>query len=614
MSSIVETPEIPDDEIAAPSTRDGSVRSMEGSHSNDLSSLSSIDAVGDQAEEQAPSLVRTEATSSGQPEQCPDSTVTGNRLLESATAPQNLFDVQFQNALSAFGLTHQAPLCMVLSDFQSLVNAETGKSLKSYRPTEMLFDTKPPWTFRYSSMADLTQMKDAADFFSAAGSDHDAFAFYGAICFQTTLERVSGATTSSVVRAAIDVTRTATSDSSSVYINWLVENHLSLNRVVVPASKAEDFLLHLHLGDYCRARGNIRQAEKMYEFGLAGYLKWKGYRNLSAQACRDGFEAVILINAKSVLEQEGYFEAPIALVRDISVDGSGPGDTLLGLLYGSAINLANDDFRSILNNASDALWEHAPTANDLVEFESTALFCYFWTRWQAGKSRSQSSHLAPYRHSRLADLENQTGIPPLEALSAISVLICHWLALEIDQGTPANRSTLPDRASERCRCASLLAPNVIYSAFLSAYTVSVRARGSRFSTENYCAMVSKFVRGFADSYLSIEIWQGFGEDPRSCKSHRSSVSSTLAPTMISTPRSSWSGYASFRSLHQRTKQNILGVGSDEPPSTSSGLSFSTESSSIKRRWSALTSRRSSRSSDTDMMEVDPEDIISLDDV
>jgi hypothetical protein len=616
MSSIAGTLELPDEEIAAPSTRAGSLRSAEGSNINDLSSLSSADDAADKAEAQAPSHGCTKAISPGRPEQCPDGTAARrNQLLERAVASPEIFDIQFQNALRAFGMTDLAPPGPVLIEagIQSPAYAETDLSLKSYRPTELLSDTKPRWTFRNCSTVDLNQMKDAADFFSAAGSYHDAFTLYGAICFQVIVQQVPPMT-SSLFRAAIDVTRTATSDSAYAYVDWLAENYLSRKCEFVLANTAEACLLHLQLGSYSRARGNLRKAEKMCHTGLAGYHKLKGYPNLSKQARCSGIDTVIMINAILVLEHQHYLAVAKAFGCELSLHDLGPGDTLVGLMYGFAINLANDDFLNTLYATSEALWDLAPTMNDLAQFESTALFCYLWTRWQAVKSRSQSSPQSPYRHFRLAHLEDQTGIPPLEALSAISALICRWIWTPDNQSTPTNRSTLPARALERCRLASRFAPNVIFPAFLQAYATSASARGSRFSTDGYGVMVSEFVRGFADLHLSIEIWEGVGEDPRSPdKSRRSSVLSSLAPTMVSTPRSSWSGYASFRSTHQRTKQITPGAGSDEPPSTSSGLSFSTESSSFKHRWSSLTSRRSSLGSEASMMHVDVEDIIMLDD-
>jgi hypothetical protein len=635
MSSIAETLEVKDEETAATSTNAGSLRSTEGSNSIDMSSLSSIEDLADRAQEKAPCVAHPGNPSAAQCELCSASTAARTEPFEQVMTVPDVFIQQFQNALNAFGMTGLATPDAVLIEAKplSFTNMERNLSMKRYRPTEFLLNTMPCWTFRRSSPADLCQMKDAADFFSAARCPHDAFAFYGAISFQTIIQQGSSPTTSSLSRAAIDVIRTATSDSDFAYVDWLTVNHLSQEPEVVLANTAEACLLHLHLSICSLARGNIRQAAESCRVGLEGYSKLRGYHNFLQQARCSGFDVATSIHA----QLEGNLAAAHALQNGLSPNDLSLGDTLIGLLYGFTINLADDGFRKMLDSANEALWKEAPKPKSLTSFETTALFCYLWTRWQAGKTRSQSSPQSSYRHSRLAHLEDKTGVRPLDALAALSVLI---LAFESDLvgtcGSASTRpsleraidiipqkSTLPCRALTLCRDASLAPPAVIFPAFLRCYAASANSRrslysansqGPPYSTAKYRSLVRDFVCEFADSHLSIELWEGVGDDPRlPSEPSRASFSSSLSPTMISAPRSSWSGYASFRSLHQRTKEMTSGSGCDEPPSISSGLRLSTETSSFRRRWSSLSSKRSSRSSIVSMIDVDPEDIMMLND-
>ena len=96
MASIPETLEMQDEDITATSTRTGSLKSTEGSNSNNLSSLSSIDDTADASEKQAPCLSFVEATSTAKSEKCPEVTATEDRLFDQATALRNFLISNFK--------------------------------------------------------------------------------------------------------------------------------------------------------------------------------------------------------------------------------------------------------------------------------------------------------------------------------------------------------------------------------------------------------------------------------------------------------------------------------------------------------------------------------------
>jgi hypothetical protein len=79
--------------------------------------------------------------------------------------------------------------------------------------------------------------------------------------------------------------------------------------------------------------------------------------------------------------------------------------------------LEDGDFSLAFANVDETLWEQAPTPNDLTNFEVTVLFCYLWAQWQTEVAKPS------WRRQRLEQLEKETGIVPIEALSSLSALI-----------------------------------------------------------------------------------------------------------------------------------------------------------------------------------------------
>lgn len=624
-SSEAALPGLMTEDTAGSSTSDGSLSSTQGFNSTNISSFSSVDDFADQSPQQAPLVGYTVKDLQDKREMSFPLTKARAEPPQEKAIPK-IVDLQFLNALNTFGTTGlgASDVFSVEARPQSLTHSGRDPSIRVYQPTDLLCNSMPPWTFRRCSPADLSQMKEAADFFSAARSFPDAFTFYGGICMQAIIKKRSTQTVSSLIRAAIDVARTATSDSAYAFVDWIMKNHLSQEPDVVFADTAEACLLHLCLGISSAACGNIRQAAKNCRVGLQGYSKLRGYDDFPEQAQYTGLDVIMLINAKLL----GDVTAAKTLQGALSPLDLSPGNVIIGLLCSLAVDLADDHFRNMLDSADAALWKEAPTSDDLAEFEKIVLFCYLWTRWQAGKP-SQPMSTTSFQHSRPALLEEKTGIGPLETLSAVAALILEFdfdldgmcgsastqLSMERAIDIPASKSTLARRARTLCRTASRACPTSIFPAFLRVYATSAKSRGSLFSTEKYGALVHEFIHKFADSHLSVELWEGVGDDPRlSKRPGQNPLSPSVSPTMTSTPRSSWSGYSSFRLLHQRTKQNIPPVGSDELSSKSIDSQFATESSSCRRHLISLSSSLSSRSSSVSIMDADREDVFMQDDI
>jgi hypothetical protein len=124
----------------------------------------------------------------------------------------------------------------------------------------------------------------------------------------------------------------------------------------------------------CFGRGNSRQAAKSCSTALEAYNKLMAHPNFLEQARCSGLMAQLMV------EHCDHVVVAKSLQNGFSPNEMSPGDTIIGLLYGFAINLADEAFRTILDTASEALWREAPEPKDLAEFENTALFCYLWTR------------------------------------------------------------------------------------------------------------------------------------------------------------------------------------------------------------------------------------------
>jgi hypothetical protein len=107
----------------------------------------------------------------------------GAEPLEQDMGIPKTVDLQFLNALNTFGATGLGvpDSFAIEARPQSLMHYGRGPSIRAYHPTDLLCNSMPPWTFRRCSPADLSQMKEAADFFSAARSFPDAFTFYDVV-------------------------------------------------------------------------------------------------------------------------------------------------------------------------------------------------------------------------------------------------------------------------------------------------------------------------------------------------------------------------------------------------------------------------------------------------
>lgn len=217
-----------------------------------------------------------------------------------------------------------------------------------------------------------------------------------------------------------------------------------------------------------------------------------------------------------------------------------------------------------------------------------------------------------YRDSQhlLAQVENSLGIAPTDALAALSTLILGCADPE-EQHHHHPKSTLARRILFSSQEAFTKYRTSLYSDFLHAHAAPLSIKFKLFSTDEYATLVQGFVQGFTDLHLHLHLSEtAFQEPGLRPRANRSSSSSSITPTMLSTPRSLWSVYASCASLNRRTKLASPMMASDGQSIASSDRRSSTSGSSLRHQLSLSTLINSSRiRRSNSFVNVDPEDVV-----
>jgi hypothetical protein len=482
------------------------------------------------------------------------------------------------------------------------VLAQLAESTRSYSPSKVLSKIRQYRTKQSMTVTDFEQVRHIADFFSAAQSYADAFRLYQFI-FDRMMAQESKWSPSAVLHLAIDVTRTATSTVSHKEVAGLMKNVISKIPDFLSPITREACMLHSHLGNNFRARNDLESAERHCRLGLSHHREC--HHPSHTGVCRIILDTNLLL----VLEDKGGLDAARNLRNRLRLDlakletdtiGGAVKSILSELLFWCHDAIAEEDLQALsgtINGCNDNLWIQG-NSNDLREFETTLLFCHLWKQWRLAGKRSLLSTQHRNPQNLLAQVENSLGITPIDALAALSTLILGFADLEENY----SKSTLAVRILFSSQKAFTKHRVCLYSDFLHAHAAPLRTKSKRFSTDEYATLVQGFVQGFADLHLYLHLSEtAFQEPGLRSRANRFSSSSSVTPTMLSTPRSSWSGYASFKSLSRRTKLASPVIASD-------GQSIA--SSDRRLSLSTLNSSRSNRGNS--FMNVDPEDIVMED--
>jgi len=495
------------------------------------------------------------------------------------------------------------------------VLVQLAESTRSYSPSKVLSKIRQYRTKQSMTVTDFEQVRRIADFFSAARSYADAFRLYQFV-FDRMMVQEPKWPPSAVIHLAVDVIRTATSAVNHKEVAGLMKNVISKTQDFLEPVTCEACVLHSHLGNGFRARNDLESAERHCRFGLSRHQEC--HHPDHTGTCR----IILGTNLLLILEDKGDHAAAQKLRGRLLLDlvkhetdtiGSAVNSMLSELLHWCHDAIAEDDLQALsgtINGCNDDFWIQG-SSNDLREFEITLLFCHLWKQWRLADERPHLS--TQYRNSQnlLAQVENSLGITPIDTLAALSTLILGFADLKEQKYYP--KSTLARRILVSSQEAFTKYRTSLCSDFLHAHAAPLRTKSKRFSTDEYTILVQGFVQGFADLHLHLHLSKTAFQEPGLRQLNRSSSSSSITPTMLSTPRSSWSGYASFTSLNRRTKLASPVIASDGQSIASSDRRSFTSNSSSRRRLSLSTLINSSRiNRSNSFVNVDPEDVVMED--
>ena len=265
-----------------------------------------------------------------------------------------------------------------------------------------------------------------------------------------------------------------------------------------------------------------------------------------------------LVNAAQVPPDEARrrLEAlrPKMLVMRSGVDVQ---SRLLDVLGWCVNTLAEDGFWKMLLPVTSDLWLCAPDEAHLRNVEGTLLFIYLWSQQPSQPGRhnlisdsvgSQSSCVPAFAHA--------WGISVAEVLSVVA----NYIITTLGPHESCEKSTLARRA--------LTAAAVGYetvernkgsqdmlASFRDARITIHRQSEIQSNTEEYSAQVRTAVRDIVETSFRLELEIPALRDQRSQnRLSQASMSPSYSPTMLSTPRSSWSGFQSFKLTARRASK------------------------------------------------------------
>lgn len=225
---------------------------------------------------------------------------------------------------------------------------------------------------------------------------------------------------------------------------------------------------------------------------------------------------------------------------------------LRGVLEWCISALADDDCWQMLLPVSSDLWLLAPSRRELEDVESRLLYFYLWTRVQASQDTHPqfNSTNVNLRSVYVARFAQAWGVSVAEVLSLVASII---ITVESGRQESGSRDNLARRASANARAAYHFA--LTHYDFMEAYASNLRGTGNQFSTNNYAALVRTAIRDLTERWFHLELAVSALHDPRlrTCQS-LVSMTPSYSPTMSSTPRSSWSGFQSFKSMGRRASK------------------------------------------------------------
>lgn len=217
--------------------------------------------------------------------------------------------------------------------------------------------------------------------------------------------------------------------------------------------------------------------------------------------------------------------------------------------------LSEDDFWKTFLTVPDEMWLSAANGQELGNFENSLLSCYLWSQMYTGDQRFPESPRTFSPRSLLHCLEDFAQGPGFSIAEIVSVMATMILATEYNGNEIGSKSTLARRALKGAQLIQASPRLRTSRAFLESYAKTLRKKGNQFPSESYAKVAQQTIRDFIERTFQLELAVSALCDPR--LRHRSSQGSmvpSFTATMLSTPRSSWSGFRSFKAVGRRASK------------------------------------------------------------
>jgi hypothetical protein len=460
---------------------------------------------------------------------------------------------------------------------------------------------------------DLNQIENLARLFSASGASNIAFRIYDIVLHHVLATLGKNQITPQLFWLAINLTKNATTKAHFGVVSDLIKKTILKRCDFLSPTTLEACVLHSYLGNGFRQRKDIRAAYKHCRLAL------EIYQSIPQEMRKNGSEIVLATHFDMVLEAKVSRTAHIDLEELLTTfqEASGAecafepehGPMLERLADWCKTVLTDSDFLAVVEESPEELWEKAPTAKDLEQLEATILFwCFCLKFWREEQDNDNSP---PSRDGRvpLAHLDQQLGIDPHDSLFTMAGLLLRSQFSHRDSNERRSKQSLINDI-QNLAVQTFKTPTASFHDFIAAYSSTIRAECRRFSNESFQAQVQDYLCTFAESHIMLNLSEHAFRDARSLARSPPTLPSPSSPpstSLLSSPRSSWSGFTSITSLAKNKNRTSTPNTSDSTLPPTAGLRLSTGSSSFRRRFSFSGSIKSPKGSSA--TDVDSGDIL-----
>lgn len=492
------------------------------------------------------------------------------------------------------------------SSFTHPALVPTPMLTREVSPTALLLMLEPG---RYSgelSEEDIFRIQQLAEVFECARSYEDAYQLRRMVFTQPTRAPHRAVRRTVSDRALVNVLRNANNTAAYKEAAAFVKQEWRGKPGPVAEKSITGCLQQSYLGSMFRARTDLRYAEQHCRRAFDGMLAlFVDYAPLNSDSSaglicsepsKDFIAAWLVVITSLVLTWEDpKFGSDDAWARLGALCPFGLSlpqvreQWRFRQVVGWCLNtLTEDGFWKMLLPVTQDLWLLAPSEVDLGDAESTLLFFYLFSQMQSGQFAARISTLESVQSQASCVLEfaQVWGLSAPEALS----IVANYIVVENRPQELGAKSTLARRASMTTMALfdSLEAKGGITMdeglIFMSSYASIRRQKENRFSTENYSRLVRSVVRDIVERNFKLELEVSALRDPRlRVRLSQASMTPSFSPTMLSTPRSSWSGYRSFKSIGRRASK----IWTNDNNSNNDVVSLLSS-----RRWSRASSTKS----------------------